>query len=310
MKKRAWSVLFYSIGSTRGAKHAFLTKPVLAAAVLIAVLGMLGLGRCIYFVSSYGLAKLKMYFSLKENVQLKNEVNFFARYSREKGTALERLVYFENRTRHKFGLDSVSDDLRKAGVGGRPDNSEIALAALDDPVLLKADTVKENIFTLLRQARLEDTTFGSMTSQVNRRFIQWSQRPAVAPVGGRITSGFGYRVHPFTGDNVFHEGIDISNQIGTPVRSTADGTVSFVGYKDYFGNMIEISHPSSEFTTVFGHLEKAVVIAGQQVKRGDIIGYVGNTGRSTGPHLHYEVHDKTALMNPVDFILPPDTMID
>jgi murein DD-endopeptidase MepM/ murein hydrolase activator NlpD len=310
MKKPAWSLLFYSTGSSGRVRQLPLTRPLMFFVLLIAILGMLGFGRCAYFVSSYGLAKLKMYFSLKENVQLKTEVNFFEKYSREKVSALDRLVLFENRARVKFGLDSVSDDFRKAGVGGRPSNNELVLAALEDPVLMKADTVKEDILALLRQVKLEDTTFGAMASQVDRQITVWSQRPAVSPVWGRLSSGFGYRIHPFTGQSVFHEGIDISNQVGTPVRCTADGIVSFVGYKDYFGNLVQISHPSSGFKTIFGHLRRAAVIEGQQVKRGEIIGYMGNSGRSTGPHLHYEVHKLTNKVNPIDFILPPDTMID
>lgn len=310
MKKPAWSLLFYSTGSTGRVRHLPITRPLILFVSLIAVLGMLGFGRSVYFVSSYGLAKLKMYFSLKEDIILKEKVDVIAKYSREKVSALDGLVLFENRARAKFGLDSVSDDFRKAGVGGRPSNSEIILAALGDPVLMKTDTVKEDILALLRQVKLEDTTFGAMASQVERQITVWSQRPAVSPVWGRISSGFGYRIHPFTGQTVFHEGIDISNQIGTPVRCTADGVVSFAGYKDYFGNLVQITHPSSGFKTMYGHLKKAAVIEGQVVKRGEIIGYLGNSGRSTGPHLHYEVHKLTNKVNPIDFILPPDTMID
>lgn len=310
MKKPAWSLLFYSTGSSGRVRHLPITRPLIVVVLLIAILGMLGFGRCAYFVSSYGLAKLKMYFSLKENVQLRTEVNFFAKYSKEKVSALDRLVLFENRARVKFGLDSVNNDFRMAGVGGRPSNNELVLAALEDPVLMKADTVKEDILALLRQVKLEDTTFGTMASQVDRQIVVWSQRPAVSPVWGRLSSTFGYRIHPFTGQSVFHEGIDISNQIGTPVRCTADGVVSFTGYKDYFGNLVQISHPSSGFKTIYGHLKKAAVIEGQAVKRGEIIGYMGNSGRSTGPHLHYEIHKLTNKVNPIDFILPPDTMID
>ena len=132
----------------------------------------------------------------------------------------------------------------------------------------------------------------------------------LAPVLGRITSGFGYRISPFTGYSAFHEGIDISNQVGTPVRSTADGIVSFVGYKDDLGNVVQISHPASGFKTIFGHLNKAAVLEGKVVRRGDVLGYLGNSGRSTGPHLHYEVHKLSDIVNPLDFILPADTMVD
>lgn len=310
MKKPAWSLLFLSTGSSGRVRRLPLTRPILFFLCLATILGLLGLGRCVYFVSSYGVARLKMYFSEKENLQLKTEVNFFAKYSKEKVVNLDALILFENKTRLKFGMDRISDDIRKVGVGGKPSESELVLATLEDPVLMKADTVQQNIQALLRQVRLEDTTFGSMAVAVDRQIAVWAQRPAVAPVWGRLTSPFGYRVHPFTGYTVFHEGIDISNQVGTPVRCTADGVVSFVGYKDYFGNLVQISHPASGFKTLFGHLNRAAVVEGQGVKRGDVVGFLGNTGRSTGPHLHYEIHKLSEIVNPIDFILPSDTMID
>jgi hypothetical protein len=310
MKKPAWSLIFFTSGSSGKVRRLPLTRPFIFVVSVFMLLGVLGLGRCVYFASSYGLAKLKMYFSLKENHQLKAEVNFFSKYSHEKLFNLDKLVSFENKTRLKFGMDCVSEDVRKVGVGGMPSDNDLVLATLEDPVLLKADAVREDILALLRKVRLEDTTFGTMASQVDRQLVVWSQRPAVSPVWGRLTSGFGYRVHPFTGYTVLHAGIDISNQIGTPVRCTADGIVSFVGYKDYFGNLVQVSHPASGFKTMFGHLNKAAVVEGQGVKRGDIIGYLGNSGRSTGPHLHYEIHKLSDIVNPIDFILPADTMID
>jgi murein DD-endopeptidase MepM/ murein hydrolase activator NlpD len=109
---------------------------------------------------------------------------------------------------------------------------------------------------------------------------------------------------------LFHEGVDISNEIGTPIHATANGVVAFCGTKDYYGNVVVLSHPASGYKTIFGHLKKAAVFEGQVVKRGDVIGYLGNTGRSTGPHVHYEVHRLNDMVNPLDYVLPTDTMVD
>ena len=310
MKKPRWSLILYTAGSSAKVRRLSLARPLLFVVTLFVLAGLFGLGRSVYFASSYGFAKLKMYFSMKENRQLKTEVNFFSKYSHEKDAALDQFISFEDRTRLKFGMDCISDDIREVGVGGRPSESDLVLATIGDPVLMNADTVMKNIQALLRKVRLEDTTFGAMAVKVDKQIGVWAQRPAVSPVWGRLTSGFGYRVHPFTGYTVFHEGIDISNQIGTPIRSTAEGVVSFVGYKDYFGNLVQISHPASGFKTMFGHLKKAAVVEGQVVRRGEVIGYLGNSGRSTGPHLHYEIHRLNDIVNPLDFILPSDTMID
>jgi hypothetical protein len=308
--KKCWSILFIASGSSGKIRRLPFNKRAVIFMCFFMLMGTLGLGRCIYFVSSYGLAKLGMYFNLKENNRLICKVNLFSKFAHKGAARIEKLISFEDKTRLKFGLEQISDDLRKVGVGGRPNNGGILFASLEDPVVMTVDTIKDNILTLLRQARLEDTTFGKMAVQIDKAVDTWKQHPTVSPVWGRITSNFGFRIHPFTGYNVFHEGIDVSNSLGTSVRCTADGITSFVGYRDYYGNVVEVTHPASGFKTVFAHLEKASVIEGQVIKRGELIGYLGNSGRSTGPHLHYEVHKLGALVNPVDCILPVDTMVD
>jgi murein DD-endopeptidase MepM/ murein hydrolase activator NlpD len=310
MKKAEWSVLLVASGAKAGVKRLPWNKAVAALVLLFVAFGSLGVGRCIYFVGSYGLAKLGTYYDLKKNIQLKDQVAFYSKFTRKQRNKIDNFVAFEDKTRMKFGMDPISGDIRKVGVGGLPDPNDALLSSLEDPVIRKTDTIKDNIQMLLRQASLEDTTFGEMSGAVDKQIGIWSQRPAVMPVWGRLTSPFGYRIHPFTGENVFHEGIDISNTIGTPIRATADGVVSFVGYKDYFGNAVMVTHPASGFKTIFGHLNKSAVVEGQAVKRGDLIGFLGNSGRSTGPHLHYEIHKLADIVNPVDYILPTDTMID
>jgi murein DD-endopeptidase MepM/ murein hydrolase activator NlpD len=184
------------------------------------------------------------------------------------------------------------------------------VASLGDQGVLQADSIKEKLSSLLRQTRLQDSTFSQVTTFAQRQADMWAQRPSISPVWGRITSVFGYRVHPFTGAYVMHEGLDISGPIGTPIKSPADGVASFVGFKDSFGKVVMLDHPASGYRTIFAHLNKAAIAEGQAVKRGDVIGYLGSTGRSTGPHLHYEVHKYRELVNPIDYFLPTDLMID
>jgi murein DD-endopeptidase MepM/ murein hydrolase activator NlpD len=181
---------------------------------------------------------------------------------------------------------------------------------LGDPMVLKAHSIKESLEALLRQTIIQDSTFARVSSYVEQQTEMWKQRPSISPVWGRITSTFGYRVHPFTGAYILHEGLDISGTIGTPIKSTADGIISFVGMKENFGNVVMINHPASGFRTIFAHLQKAAVVEGQAIKRGELVGFLGNTGRSTGPHLHYQVQKWNDLVNPMDLFLPTDTMID
>jgi murein DD-endopeptidase MepM/ murein hydrolase activator NlpD len=126
--------------------------------------------------------------------------------------------------------------------------------------------------------------------------------PTVAPAMGLITDGFGRRKDPFTGRLAFHRGLDLSARRGTPIKAPADGIVVYAGRNGGLGRTVRLSHDFG-FTTVYGHLDKISVEPGQQVHRGQELGLMGNSGRSTGPHLHYEVHVEGKAVNPLYYIL-------
>lgn len=126
--------------------------------------------------------------------------------------------------------------------------------------------------------------------------------PSIAPTNGWYSSGFGYRISPFTNQREFHKGLDIATRIGTPVAAPADGLVVFAGREGNYGRMIAINH-GYNMKTRYGHLHNFRVKTGDRVKRGQIIGEVGKSGRSTGPHLHYEVLLNGVPVNPLRYIL-------
>ena len=126
--------------------------------------------------------------------------------------------------------------------------------------------------------------------------------PALQPVDGWITSGFGSRISPFNGLKIFHEGIDLAASTGTIIIAPADGIVTFAGVKPGYGNTLVIDHGYG-YMTKYGHNSVHFVKSGDKVKRGDRIATVGNTGRSTGPHLHYEVQVNGIPQDPQVFIL-------
>ncbi|HEV2280109.1 MAG TPA: M23 family metallopeptidase, partial [Acidobacteriaceae bacterium] len=121
--------------------------------------------------------------------------------------------------------------------------------------------------------------------------------PALWPVTGPITSSFGQREDPFNGEGAFHSGVDISATFGTPVRATADGIVASAGNESGYGREILLDHGNG-IETLYGHLSGFAVTVGQQVTQGQVIGYVGMSGRATGPHLHYEVRIHRTPVNP------------
>jgi murein DD-endopeptidase MepM/ murein hydrolase activator NlpD len=125
--------------------------------------------------------------------------------------------------------------------------------------------------------------------------------PTLWPVEGRVTSSFGERQDPFNGEGAFHAGIDIGVPYGTPVRATADGEITKAGFGTGYGREISIDH-GHELSTVYGHLSAISVTEGEHVTRGQVIGYVGSSGRSTGPHLHYEVRVHEVAVNPHKYL--------
>jgi len=137
---------------------------------------------------------------------------------------------------------------------------------------------------------------------VEKREALLNATPSIWPIHGWLSAGFGMRPDPFTGEADFHPGLDISAEKGTPIRATAAGTVELAAPSGDYGNLVVIDHGFG-LVTRYGHMSKFAVWQGQQVKRGDVIGYVGATGRATGPHLHYEVLANGKLMNPLQLLV-------
>ena len=152
------------------------------------------------------------------------------------------------------------------------------------------------------QSALLDTRLSMLEKQFSRRSAQIASTPTVWPVRGAVSSGYGLRSDPFNGSSSVHEGIDISTSRGEPVLATADGTVLLSGWAGEYGRAIEIVH-NDRYITLFGHLQETLVKEGQVVKRGDRVGLVGSSGRSTAPHLHYEVRVDGRPVNPLEYIL-------
>jgi murein DD-endopeptidase MepM/ murein hydrolase activator NlpD len=139
---------------------------------------------------------------------------------------------------------------------------------------------------------------------VERRAALAASTPSIWPTHGWLTATFGQRMDPFSGEPGFHQGLDISTDKGSSVYATADGTVEAAGPAGDYGNLVTLQH-NFGLTTRYAHLSAFNVKAGQTVKRGDVIGYVGATGRATGPHLHYEILANGSLLNPLQLLTQP-----
>jgi murein DD-endopeptidase MepM/ murein hydrolase activator NlpD len=181
---------------------------------------------------------------------------------------------------------------RTRATGGSSNPAVVAATAA-------TKTVPEGTFGILRDllGSLE-SRLASVRTQVENQQAFGRATPSTWPIVGWLTSGFGNRKDPFTGQPDFHTGLDISAQYGTPIRATADGIVESVGYSGNYGNAVVVSHGYG-ISTRFGHLSRFASRPGQKVKRGEVIGYVGATGRATSSHLHYEILMNGNPINPL-----------
>ncbi len=158
----------------------------------------------------------------------------------------------------------------------------------------------DRLYVLRRSALSGAANAGSVTATLND-WLRAAAAPTLWPVEGRITSSFGERIDPFNGEGAFHSGVDISAAYGTPVLAAGDGTVDFADLMNGYGRMIKIEHGHG-ISTRYGHLSAFAVAAGQYVKAGQVIGYVGASGRVTSPHLHYEVRINETPVNPYKYL--------
>ncbi|EIW15557.1 MULTISPECIES: M23 family metallopeptidase [Pelosinus] len=135
-----------------------------------------------------------------------------------------------------------------------------------------------------------------------RTMDQLATKPSIWPTSGEVTSGFGWRNSPMGGGGELHPGIDIANSMGAPVVAAADGVVVQSGAAGGYGNMVQIDHGNG-ISTIYGHNSRIIVSAGQSVRKGQVVSYVGSTGKSTGPHLHYEVRVNGNAVDPIGFMV-------
>ncbi len=210
---------------------------------------------------------------------------------------LDSLFDVTNNFRVIAGLNPIPKDIKYLGIGGYIKNED-SISNLS----FETDNLKRLISSELKDVE-------KVSKIVSEKRDELRRIPSIIPSSGIIISNFGYRTDPFTGEYKLHEGIDIAAPIGTPVYASADGRVIFSGYKEGYGLCIEISHENGIITR-YAHLSRSLVSIGQKIKRGEIIGKVGSTGRSTGSHLHYEVIVNGIPRNPMNYIILSNVVYD
>jgi murein DD-endopeptidase MepM/ murein hydrolase activator NlpD len=227
-----------------------------------------------------------------ENLALATKARAYEENAGQLQAKVLQLQNMVNKLGIMAGLEQSLPDPSLGGVGGLT-RRETTPPSVDIASTLQ--NLDQAVGTLSRKSTRLEQYFSEQREVL-------ASTPSIWPLRGYLSASFGNRIDPFTGMRDFHPGIDVSVPRGTRVTAPADGVVVFCGTKGGYGNIIAIDHGYGTMTR-YGHLDGFNVRPGQRVKRGDVIGFSGNTGRSTAPHLHYEVWVHDQMRNPIEYIL-------
>ncbi|MGM0443165.1 MAG: peptidoglycan DD-metalloendopeptidase family protein [Fibrobacterota bacterium] len=225
---------------------------------------------------------------------------------------LDKMRELERFYRVKYGLGDIDSEKRRFGTGGKPSVQDMAQRRLTSKDVTAGMEMVRTGEVFLKRISYTDSMLTRLSAFVGKEVDYFNEVPSIWPVKrARIASGYGYRVHPVYKRRIFHDGIDIVGDIGDPIVAPADGICRFTGHIKGYGNTVELQHKNSGYYTRYAHMSAFAVEKGDMVKRGEVIGYVGNTGVSTGPHLHYEIRKKnrwSKTINPREF-LPEEELV-
>jgi murein DD-endopeptidase MepM/ murein hydrolase activator NlpD len=241
-----------------------------------------------------------------ETAEQRSTIAGYERSISELQTKISNLESYTKKLNVMAGLKSPDVLTAPAGVGGgdpgkgepEPEINPSEAPAPRGPQIINPGTIQN----LSQKAQSLENNLASLLNFFESDSLRLASTPSIMPAAGWISSVFGHRNDPFTGAWTMHWGLDISTNIGNPIMATADGIVIKVETDKYLGKNVTISHGNG-YTTVYGHMSNFAVKAGQKVKRRDIIGYIGQTGKAAGPHVHYEVFKDGKRVNPRNFLL-------
>ncbi len=311
MRQKISFVILGSSGAPAKQICASKTSLYLCATVLMVL--FVGVGYIVYdYYNLRGttshLQNREVYLSsqLEEVQTQRKQIQEFANEINQLKAKLVAINSFEKKIRIIANIEKSNDSDNIFGVGGSvPEDLDARIPLKEKHNSLMRD-MHEQIEQLSMASTNQQVELESLLKSLEDQQNLLASTPAIRPVSRNVnswvTSRFGYRTSPFTGRREFHKGYDIASRQGTPLLATADGVVTYAGKKGLYGNFMVIDHGHG-MVTRYGHCHKLLKKKGDKVKRGDTIALMGNTGRSTGPHVHYEVHINGIPVNPVKYIL-------
>jgi murein DD-endopeptidase MepM/ murein hydrolase activator NlpD len=241
----------------------------------------------------------------QDRENLRKDYKQMAQIAHDRDVQVASLGALANEVASLYGLKQSKINSAKTQAASAAAAPTPATMALSDDVNQQQVKLSIDQFYALRaqalSGRVSRALEGGLTPGFSGDWTQLADAPSMWPIEGPVTSSFGEREDPFNGEGAFHSGIDISAPYGTPVRATADGEVSDASMGAGYGREVVLNH-GHDVMTVYGHLSAVAVLPGQHVTEGQVVGYVGQSGRSTGPHLHYEVRVHNVPVNPHKYL--------
>jgi murein DD-endopeptidase MepM/ murein hydrolase activator NlpD len=293
LKKRRWWKRFFTVliiphDTSRPRTHEIHISVI--TIIIVLLIGLIASSLILYKISSNKLSKVK-------HLEVLEEIN------EQQKTQLKELEELRKKLKELENLEKKLKDI--LGIKGSIPipNKELKAVPLNLKTYKDLDAFNTQRKILEMKAILEEKerALSYIAKEIERRKTILAYTPSRWPTFGIITSGFGWRIHPLFRRKDFHTGIDIFNFWGAPVYATADGFVIYAGWKSGWGKIIEINHGRG-ISTAYAHLSYIRVNPGSYVKKGQLIGLVGSTGTTTGPHLHYEVRRNGVAINPIPYL--------
>jgi murein DD-endopeptidase MepM/ murein hydrolase activator NlpD len=278
--------------------YAFLAAALVGAFTIVGLAG--SYTRMLLKTESYNQVR-------QERETLRKNYQQMAQIAHDRTVQVASLGALANEVTELYGLRQ-----NRMPAGQKGSAADSAAATAKDTPLAQADELSQQqvahsvdeFYSLRSEAmsgRITRALAGGLSPSFSGDWTMLADAPSLWPVLGRVASSFGERQDPINGEGAFHSGLDIDAPIGTPVRATADGDVTTAAMEGGYGREIVIDH-GHDIMTVYGHLSAIGVFPGQHVARGQVIGYVGQSGRATGPHLHYEVRVHNVPVNPHKYL--------
>jgi len=299
--KRKLTILIFDNDDLGKVKSRKIKTSTIKYAIFFALLFITISSVSFYFLVSLYTERQMMLSYKKENELLKLRIAEYANEMDEIQKKIVAIDQLENEVRN-LASKSAPSDRKELAVGGKEvDLLRDFSAVAERKEKQFFEDLNDKLLALGTKLEKRERSLGELVNFLEEQKLTMMATPSILPVDGWISSEFGYRISPFTGRRAFHEGVDIAANYGSPVKATAKGIVIYAGYKPGYGNLVTIDHGYG-YITRYGHNSQLKVKVGDRVSKGQVIAKVGNTGRSTGPHCHYEILVNGIPVNPEKFI--------